>query len=112
MKHATLSSSRHYRLRDAYLRQLGKLGPFLEGTLSSVRRPGRKPLAWQVTFKRGGKTRTVYVPRELIPEVQRWANEYRRLKQLLRKISLESLAIIRRHVAVRRAESRGRPLRG
>ena len=106
MKTTTISGSRHHRLRDAYRRQIGTLGVFVEGTLSEVRRPGRKPPAWQLTFKQGGKTRTVYVPRELVTEVQQWAKEFKRLKQLVRKVTGQNLAIIRRHVAVRRAASR------
>ena len=76
-----------------------------------VRRPGRKPPAWQLTFKQAGKTRTVYVPAELVPEVQLWAKEFKRLKRLIRKITTQNLAVIRRHTAVRRAESRARPPR-
>jgi hypothetical protein len=70
-------------------------------------RPGRKPPACQLTFKQAGKTRTVYVPIELTEEVSQWAKEYKRLKHLIRKITQQNLAIIRRHVAVRQAESRG-----
>jgi hypothetical protein len=99
---------RHHRLRDAYRKQIGQLGVFIEGTLSGVRRPGRRQLAWQLTFKQDGKTRTVYVPAELVPEVKRWAREYKRLKALVRKVTGQSLAIIRRHGAVRRAASRAR----
>jgi hypothetical protein len=108
MKVKSVNESRHHRLREAYRRELGQLGVFIEGTLSRVKRAGRKPPAWQLTFKQAGKTRTVYVPRELAPEVQRWAKEFKRLKQLVRKITGQNLAIIRRHVAVRRAASRAR----
>jgi len=108
MKTKSVSDSRHHRLRESYRRELGQLGVFIEGTLSSVQRPGRKPPAWQLTFKQAGKTRTVYVPRDLAPEVQQWAKEFKRLKQLVRKITGQNLAIIRRHVAVRRAASRAR----
>ena len=111
MKAPPASENRHHRLRDAYRRQIAELGPFIEGTLSSVKRPGRVPRAWQLTFKLQGKTHTVYVPRDLAQEVQRWAREYRRLKTLIRKVTGQSLAIIRGHVAVRRAVSRGRPSR-
>ena len=110
MKSATTSVSRHHRLRDAYRRQLAELGVFVEGALCKVRRPGRKPPAWQLTFKQAGKTRTVYVPVELVTEVQQWAREFKRLKQLVRKVTAQNLAIIRRHVAVRRAASRARRL--
>ena len=108
MKPANPSESRRHRRRDAYRRQRGELGVFVEGTLCKVRRPGRKPLAWQLTFQQAGRTRTVYVPRELVTEVQQWAKEFKRLKQLVRKVTGQNLAIIRRHVAVRRAESRAR----
>ena len=108
MKTATTSESRHHRLRAAYLRQLGELGVFVEGSLCKVQRPGRKPPAWQLTFKQAGKTRTVYVPAELVKEVQQWAKEFKRLKQLVRKVTGQNLAIIRRHVAVRQAASRAR----
>ena len=108
MKATTSSESRHHRLRDAYRRQIGALGVFVEGALCKVQRPGRKPPVWQLTFKQKGKTRTVYVPRELVEEVQRWASEFKRLKQLVRKVTGQNLAIIRRHVAVRRAASRAR----
>ena len=108
MKTTTSSESRHHRLRDAYRRQIAALGVFVEGALCKVQRPGRKPPVWQLTFKQAGKTRTVYVPRELVMEVQQWAKEFKRLKQLVRKVTGQNLAIIRRHVAVRRAASRVR----
>ena len=106
MKTTTISVNRHQQLREAYRRQLGELDVFVEGTFCQVQRPGRKPPAWQLTFKQAGKTRTVYVPVELAPEVQRWAKEFKRLKQLVRKVTQQNLAIIRRHVASRRAENR------
>lgn len=110
MKTKSASESRHHRLREAYRKELRTLGVFIEGTLSQVQRPGRKPPAWQLTFKQGGKTRTVYVPRDLAPEVQRWAKEFKRLKVLVRKVTRQNLAIIRRHAGVRRAVSRARRL--
>jgi len=65
MKTPVASESRHHRLREAYRRELGTLGLFIEGTLCKVQRPGRKAPAWRLTFKQAGKTRTVYVPAEL-----------------------------------------------
>ena len=109
MKSIAASESRHHRLRDCYRRELGELGVLIEGSLCKVRRPGRKPPAWQLTFKQAGRTRTVYVPGDLAEEVQQWAREYKRLKQLVRKITRQNLAIIRRHVAARRAASRVQP---
>jgi len=108
MKATTDGISRHERLREAYRKQLGGMGVFMEGTLSKVRRVGRKAPSWQLTFKQGGRTRTVYVPVELAPEVQQWVKEFKRLKQVVRKVTGQNLAIIRRHVAVRRAAKRVR----
>jgi len=106
----TTTDSRHHQRRDFYRGQIAQLGNFVEGSLCKVQRAGRKPPAWQLTFKQAGKTRTVYVPVELAAEVQQWAKEFRHLKQLVRKVTKHNLAIIRRHVAARRAASRGRRL--
>ena len=82
---------------------------FMEGTLSKIQRQGRKSPSWQLTFKKAGKTHTVYVPVDLAPEVQRWVKEHKKLKMLIRKVTAQNLAIIRRHAAARRAAKRGRP---
>ncbi len=83
---------------------------FIEGTLSKVQRQGRKQPSWQLTFKQDGKTRTVYVPVALVPEVTLWVEEFKRLKELIHKVSTQNLSIIRDHGAVRRAENRARLL--
>lgn len=106
MKEESAGESRHHLLREAYVRDMGGIGVFMEGTLSRVRRAGRKAPSWQITFKQQGKTRTVYVPLELAPEVQLWVQEYRKLRRLIRKVTAQNLAIIRRHGAVRRAAKR------
>lgn len=108
MKTSQSSESRHHRLRETYLRELRAVGMFMEGTLSKVQRANRKSPSWQLTFKQAGKTRTIYVPVDLAPEVQRWVKEHKRLKQVIRKVTAQNLAVIRRHAAVRRAEKRGR----
>lgn len=108
MKDKPATESRHHWLREAYIRDMGEIGVFMEGTLSRVRRAGRKTPTWQLTFKQQGKTRTVYVPLELVPEVQAWTKEYQRLKRMIRKVTTQNLAIIRRHGAVRRAAKRAR----
>ena len=106
MKPTNTGDSRRHRLREAYRKQLAQLGVFVEGTLCKVQRPGRKPPIWQLTFKQAGKTRTVYVPRALVPEVKQWARTYKQLKEVVHKVSTQSLAIIQRHGAVQRAASR------
>ena len=48
-----------------------------------------------LTFKEGGKTRSVYVPKELLPEVRSWLAEHQRLKSLLREIHQLTVALLR-----------------
>ena len=110
MQHHSVTTNRHTARRQAALRRLGQIGPFLEGSLCSFKRPGCSTPGWHLTFKVKAKTRTVYVPMDLVSEVKEWNRTYRQLKKLIREVSRHSLAIIHRHVANRRAASRSRAL--
>jgi hypothetical protein len=59
------------------LRSLAGIGSFMEGCLCSVKRAGCVEAGWQLTWKKAGKTQTVYVPMELVPEVKAWTKECR-----------------------------------
>ena len=61
-----------------------------------------------VTFLEGGKTRSVYVPKDLVPEVRTWIARHRRLKEILKEIHQLSVALIRTHSQSRRRKA-GRP---
>jgi hypothetical protein len=61
-----------------------------------------------LTFTDRGKTRTVYVPKQLIAEVRAWIAEHKRLKQLLQEIHLLSVALVQTHTRQRRRQA-GRP---
>lgn len=62
-----------------------------------------------VTFRvPGNKTSTVYVPKDLLPEVRAWIAEHKRIKQLLKEIQQLSLALVRTHARHRRRKA-GRP---
>jgi len=97
-------------LRAAALARLAQTGPFLEGSLCPVRRPGCAKPGWHLTFKQQGKTRTVYVPMDLVSEVKTWTRNYKRLKKLTREVSGHSLRLVRRHVANQRAAKRSQAL--
>jgi hypothetical protein len=56
----------------------------------------------------GNKTRSVYVPKDLLPEVRAWIAEHKRLKQLLKEIQQLILALVRTHARHRRRQA-GRP---
>jgi hypothetical protein len=108
---ATVSQeNRHAHRRAAALTQIGQIGPLIEGHLSAFKRPGCAQPGWHLTCKQKGKTRTVYVPMELVDEVKLWTQNYRRLKTLIRQVTRHSLAWIRGHVASQRAARRGRAL--
>ena len=98
--------SRHETRRQNTLRQIARIGPFVEGTLCRVKRRGCREPGWQLTYKVKGKTQTVYVPLGIAKEVVEWTRECKRLKQLTRKVTRHSLAIIRRYIVSRRAASR------
>ena len=106
MQATPASQNRHTTRRDAALRRLAASGPFIEGNLCSFKRPGCTQPGWHLTFKQKGKTRTVYVPVDLVAEVKTWTHEYRQLKKHLREVTRHSLAIIRNHVASQRAARR------
>jgi hypothetical protein len=110
MKRNSATANRHAAPRQAALRRLGQIGPFLEGSLCSFKRPGCSTPGWHLTFKQKAKTRTVYVPMDLVSEVKKWNSAYKQLKKLIREVSRHSLAIIHSHVANRRAASRSRAL--
>ena len=91
------------------LEELGQDRPLVAGSLNRVQRrdaQGRATAYWLLTFKESAKTRSVYVPQDLVKEVQSWIRNHRRVKQLLSEISTLSIAIIRGHVPSKRASAR------
>jgi hypothetical protein len=107
------------RRLDSRLKQVGPAGPLLAASLALVHKRCGQPscrchkggplhTAHHLTLKDGGKTRTLYVPQDLLPEVQRWVAEYQRLKALMAEISQLTLALVKNHVRDRKRR-RGRP---
>ena len=93
------------RTLDACLKQLVPRGPVLMASVVQTARKcgrygckcnrGEKHIRTQITFKEGGKTRSVYVPADLVGEVRQWAAEGRRLQGLLRECSQLAVALLR-----------------
>jgi hypothetical protein len=107
------------RMLQARLKKLTSTTPVLAATLSSYsHRCGRAacrchhggPLhtGQHLTFKDQGKTRSVYVPKELLPEVRSWIAQHQHLKQLLKEIHQLSVALVRSHTPQQRLKA-GRP---
>jgi len=61
-----------------------------------------------LTFKDAGKTRSVYVPKALLPEVRSWLAEHKRLKALLHEIHLLTVALPRARARLLKLKA-GRP---
>lgn len=90
--HATLIQ----RMRDARLKKLSPRRTPLAASL--VAQSGSRG-GYQLTLKQNGKTRTVYVPKNLKEEVEASICEHRRIRTLLQEITQLELALIRSHVA-------------
>jgi hypothetical protein len=106
------------RMLESRLKQMVPAGPVLAASLNHVNKRCGSPScrchhggplhqAYHLTFRDAGRLRNVYVPQDLLEEVQSWVQEHQRLKALIHEISLLTLALIRGHVRHRR-QQRGR----
>ena len=86
--------------QGALLRQLAGTGPFVEGSLVRLPHPACDHVAHRLTFKVRGQTQAVYIPVDLVEEVEQWHRNYKRLKKLVRQITKTSLAILKVNRAV------------
>ena len=91
--------------REAILRQIAHVGPFIEGTLVKLPRKDCRHVAHRLTFKVKGKTHAVYVPLDRVKDVEAWIKEYKRLKKLIRSVTKASLGELHNHVRSRRASA-------
>lgn len=95
------------RMLDARRKRLAPGKPVLAATLTQVRkrcglatcrcRQGQPHLAWHLTYKVKGRTRTVYVPKDLLDDVRSWIEEHKRLKALLDEVHQLSVALVKTH---------------
>ena len=112
MKAEKAPKNRFVTRREALLRQIAGIGPFIEGTLVKLPRKDCRHVAHRLTFKVKGKTRAVYVPLDRVEDVERWTREYKRLKKLVRAVTQTSLKELRNHVRSRRAGAAARKSSG
>jgi len=93
----------------ARVKRLAQCGPFVAGTLNTIERSGKGGkvvVSYLLTFKQKGKTRSIYVPKDMVPEVRQWVEQHRQLKKLMAEISQLSVGVIRRYVPEKRAAAR------
>ena len=110
------------QIRARLKARLGRLGtdqPLLAASLAHIRkRCGRQTCrchtrgelhtGWHLTYKVRGKTRTVYVPLDLLDDVRTWIDHHKRHKALLAEIHELTVALIRTHVRTKQRKA-GRP---
>jgi hypothetical protein len=102
------------RMLASRLKRLGDFKPLLMANWAEVYRVCGKPTcrcrrgfkhkACQLTYKDGGKMRSLYVPVDFREEVLSWIEEYRRLKRLVREISELCLMLVRSHAQERKRQ--------
>ena len=107
-KHPTLIR----RFLEARRKELQARGPVLAASLVTIRRRcgnprcrctrGQEHAGFYLKRMENGKTKTTYVPVDLVPQVREWIQEYRRLKELIAQMSQLSQALVRTHVAAKR----------
>jgi hypothetical protein len=107
------------RMLDSRLKKVAVTGPVLAASFvqfyntcsnraCACHHGGPKHLSQHFTFKEPGqKTRSVYVPKDLVKDVQSWIKEHRRLKKLLQEIQQLTVALVRSH-AQHRKRKKGR----
>lgn len=100
--------------RQAKLDTLGLCGPFVTGSLNRVEKKdkhGKVTAYYLLTFKEQGKTRSTYVPKDMVKEVRGWVRNYQKLKKTMALISTDSIAVIRNFVPEKRAAAARNPKR-
>ena len=89
-------------LRQNFLRQLQKLWPAIKGSLAEVRKPcirpncpacarGDKHPAFILSFADKGRRRCMYVPAELVPQLQQALRNGKALEEFLYQLGPELL---------------------
>jgi hypothetical protein len=103
---------------DSRVRQLQAQSPLVAASLVQIFKhcgrqgchcqTGQKHVGHYLTFKVAGKTKTVYVPQDLVEEVGTWVQEHKRLRKLVQEISRLAVERIQGHVRTQKRK-RGRP---
>lgn len=107
------------RMRDSRLKKLADAKPFIAGTVVEYEKVcgnpkckcarGEKHKAQHLTYKdENQKTVSVYIPADKLKEVKLWAEEYKRIKDLIGQISDLQREILKRSASEKRLK-RGRP---
>lgn len=100
--------------RAAILKEIRKVGPFLEGSLCTTKKRCGNPKCRcakegpihetvLLTWKEDGITQTLYIPKDLREEAEKLVDQYRRLKEQVKLMSRTQREILaaNRHQSAR-----------
>ena len=95
-------------MRSVLVRQLGRIGPVIDGSISISyhgyrNKEGKKTPQTRVQRYRGRKMHAVHVPRDLEESVKQWNGEYQHALDLLRQLCEVNEQIIRNYAGDKRA---------
>ena len=100
--------------RDAKIKQLRKIGPVLQGSISTVKttcgKPncrcgrGEKHISNILKKKVNGKTKTLYIPNDMVNEAKKWVQENKKLRELQKEISACNEQILKKYVKTQKAK--------
>jgi len=102
------------------LKKIKECKPMIAGSLGKILRKcgnpnckcaqGEKHIGWKLTWKEKAITRSLYVPVDLVEEVQSWVNEYKRIQMLMKEVTEFQKQIIKTHVKIKRAKAKNKKL--
>ena len=100
--------------RDAKVKQLRELGPVLQGSIRIVKatcgKPnckctrGEKHESIALTKKVNGRTKSIYIPKDMADEAKKWVKENQKLRRLQKEISEYNEQILKLYVKTKRAK--------
>lgn len=104
--------------RNAKMKELAQVGPVLQGSIATISvtcgnanckcARGEKHTSNILTKKANGKTKSVYLPVDMLEEAREWTRQYRRLKKLMKEISDYNEKILKAYVRTTRAKKRNK----
>jgi len=104
--------------RDKLVRSLASGQPLIDGSLAEIGvkcgnpncrcASGEKHRSYILVKKVRGKSKSTYIPVDMVEEVKAWVAENRRIKKVMKEIAELNEQIIRLHVKTSRAANRNR----
>lgn len=108
------------RQRDARLKRIHSIGPFIAGSMVKIAHTcgnpncrcarGDKHENYYLTYKVKQKTQTRYIPVDMEEDVKKWTLEYKYLKCLIEDVTQLQKKIIKQYGVEKKARSKGKRL--